>query len=44
MIACQEKDGALGITMTDGFRKKFIKTNVEGDGNVRWHVVASGKQ
>ncbi len=44
MIACQEKDGAIGITMTDGFRKKFKTTNAEGDGNVRWHVVASGKQ
>jgi thiamine biosynthesis lipoprotein ApbE len=44
MIACQEKDGVIGITMTDGFRKKFKITNAEGDGNVRWHVVASGKQ
>ncbi len=44
LIACREKDGAIGITMTDGFQKKFIKTNAEGDGNVRWHVVASGKQ
>lgn len=44
MIACQEKDGVIGITMTDGFRNKFKITNAEGDGNVRWHVVASGKQ
>ena len=44
MIACQEKDGVIGITMTDGFRNKFKITNAEGDSNVRWHVVASGKQ
>ena len=44
MIACQEKDGVIGITMTDGFRNKFKITNAEGDGNVRWHVVASSKQ
>lgn len=44
MIACQEKDGAIGITMTDGFQKKFKIINAEGDSNVRWHVVASGKQ
>ena len=44
MIACQENDGVIGITMTDGFRNKFKITNAEGDGNVRWHVVASGKQ
>ena len=41
LIAYEEKDGKIAITMTKGFQYKFKKSNVEGEDNVNWHVVAS---
>lgn len=41
MIAYEGKDGKLMIDMTRGFAEKFKKTSVQGENNVRWHVVAS---
>lgn len=43
MIAYEGKNGKLMIDMTRGFADKFKKTNVEGEDNVRWHVVASNQ-
>ena len=39
-----EKDGKIMIDMTNGFENKFKKTNIEGENNVRWHVVAPNQQ
>ena len=36
-----EKDGKIMIDMTSGFENKFKKTNIKGENNVKWHVVAS---
>lgn len=43
MIAYEGKDGKLMIDMTKGFADKFKKTGVQGEDNVRWHVVASNQ-
>ncbi len=43
MIAYEGTDGKLMIDMTKGFTDKFKKTRVEGEDNVRWHVVASNQ-
>ncbi len=44
MIAYEGKDGKITIDMTKGFADKFKKTTVEGEDNVKWHVVASNQQ
>ncbi len=43
MIAYEGRDGKLMIDMTKGFAEKFKKTSVQGEDNVRWHVVASNQ-
>lgn len=43
LIAYEEKDGKIMIDMTKGFADKFKKTNVKGEDNVKWHVVASNQ-
>jgi hypothetical protein len=40
MIAYEGNDGKLIIDMTRGFAEKFKKTSIQGEDNVRWHVVA----
>lgn len=41
LIAYEGKGGKIMIDMTKGFADKFKKTDVKGEDNVRWHVVAS---
>lgn len=41
LIAYEGKDGKIAIAMTKGFHDKFKKISVEGEDNVKWHVVAS---
>ena len=43
-LIAYEKDGGIMIDMTNGFENKFKKTNIEGENNVRWHVVAPNQQ
>lgn len=44
MIISEGNDGEIMIEMTKGFADKFKKSPVKGEGNVKWHVVASHKQ
>lgn len=43
LIMYEGKDGKIMVDMTMGFKEKFRKIKNEGEGNVRWHVVASGQ-